>query len=231
MTGGLDPRPHPVNGWRAKGVERPLPTLVKPVTGQTEAIEVVPKEPLRPGVYSFHIPGANIVFSVRFWEIKTDDFCVDEYVPFGLTEYRRCSDSPVEKRQGRESRLTSLVQEGRRHSQARNWKAAEKNYKEVLELDGENFEAHGQLGAIYVGLGDFEKSKFYSQRAINLRPDHPNPYYNMACAYARLGETEAAISLLRQAVAKGFKDFEWMKKDPDLESIHHDRRFKSLSGG
>ena len=31
-------------------------------------------------------------------------------------------------------------------------------------------------------------------------------------------------------MAKGFKDFEWMRKDPDLESIHGDPRFKALEG-
>jgi hypothetical protein len=40
-----------------------------------------------------------------------------------------------------------------------------------------------------------------------------------------------ALALLKQAVAKGFKDFDWMKRDPDLESIRNDPRFQSLSGG
>jgi len=46
-----------------------------------------------------------------------------------------------------------------------------------------------------------------------------------------MGETEMALALLKQAVAKGFKDFDWMKRDPDLESIRNDPRFQSLSGG
>lgn len=33
-----------------------------------------------------------------------------------------------------------------------------------------------------------------------------------------------------QAVAKGFKDFEWMRKDPDLQSTREDPRFKALGG-
>lgn len=49
--------------------------------------------------------------------------------------------------------------------------------------------------------------------------------------YARMGEAEEAITLLKQAVAKGFKDLGWMRKDPDLESIRNDPPFKSLTGG
>jgi hypothetical protein len=40
-----------------------------------------------------------------------------------------------------------------------------------------------------------------------------------------------AGALLEQARAKGFNDFEWMKRDPDLESIRTDPRFQSLSRG
>jgi len=42
-------------------------------------------------------------------------------------------------------------------------------------------------------------------------------------------ETERAIALLKQAVAKGFKDLDWMRRDPDLELVRHDPRFQSLS--
>lgn len=66
---------------------------------------------------------------------------------------------------------------------------------------------------------------------MNLRPDDYRPYYNMACTYARMGDTERAIALLKQAIAKGFKDFEFMRSGPGLESIRHDSRFKSLSNG
>jgi hypothetical protein len=33
-----------------------------------------------------------------------------------------------------------------------------------------------------------------------------------------------------RAVAKEFKDFEWMRKNPNLESIREDPRFRSLGG-
>jgi hypothetical protein len=46
-----------------------------------------------------------------------------------------------------------------------------------------------------------------------------------------MGETDRAIALLKQAVAKGFKDFDWMRRDADLESIRKDQRFVSLNGG
>jgi hypothetical protein len=40
-----------------------------------------------------------------------------------------------------------------------------------------------------------------------------------------------AVALLEHASARGFNDFEWMKRDPDVESIRNDPRFQRLSGG
>lgn len=242
-------RREPVNAWvEAENPAWSLPILVKPVAGQTEAIEVVPKEHFSPGVYSFQIrgAGAQITFSVRHTDIQMNNLCFDEHIiKLWQREYRRCSENSIQRQQGgsraapqsvpthprEDTQLASLIQEGWSHYQAKNWEAAEKAYREVLAQDPENYEANGQLGSIYLKLGDYGKSIFHTREAMNLRPDDPNPYYNMACVYARTGEPDRAITFLRQAVAKGFKDFAWMKRDPDLESIRNDPRFKALTSG
>lgn len=238
----------PVNKWGAENSGQPLPILMKPVKGYNEAVEIVPKGPLEPGVYSLRTLGNAYAFSVRFSDINNDNFCVDMYADsigavLGAASYRPCAaapqaqpsqrqvDSPPTKgTPGRQNISTaSLIQDGRREYLAKNWKEAEAVYQRVLDQDRDNFEATAQLGTIYFKLSDFEKSKLYLQKAMNLRPDDWRPYYNAACNYALMGESDRAIALLKQAVAKGFKDFEWMRKDPDLESIRNDPRFQSLS--
>jgi hypothetical protein len=109
-----------------------------------------------------------------------------------------------------------------------NYQEEEKRYRDALERDSDKFEAHANLGRIYLRLQDFEKSIYHHRQAMNLRPDDPNAYYNTACTYAKTGETEKAIALLKQSVAKGFKDFDRMRKDSDLESIRNEPGFKSL---
>ena len=55
-------------------------------------------------------------------------------------------------------------------------------------------------------------------------------YYNLACAEARLGETEPAFAHLRTAIDKRPQAVDNAKDDPDLESLRTDARFDELLG-
>ena len=44
--------------------------------------------------------------------------------------------------------------------------------------------------------------------------------YNMACAYAQLRQTEAAITCLEAVLENGFEDMKGMRSDPDLQPAH-----------
>jgi len=46
-----------------------------------------------------------------------------------------------------------------------------------------------------------------------------------------LGEVRMAVDALRHSVAAGLEDYEWMKRDPDLESIRGDKEFVALLEG
>ena len=61
-----------------------------------------------------------------------------------------------------------------------------------------------------------------------LLPQLSTPHYNIACAYARLGQTEEALKSLTTCVEKGFKNPAHMRSDEDLESLHADKRFDAL---
>ena len=52
--------------------------------------------------------------------------------------------------------------------------------------------------------------------------------YNLAAAQARQGKTDAAFDSLNKAVALGFASEAIAARDPDLESLHGDARFKPL---
>lgn len=50
-------------------------------------------------------------------------------------------------------------------------------------------------------------------------PNDPAMLYNLACARARLGETDEAARALLRAFRAGFRDIEHLRSDPDLESL------------
>ena len=69
-----------------------------------------------------------------------------------------------------------------------------------------------------------------------LEPDRP-VYYNMACAYALLGDTTRALELLRRELEENHftpgslaRQKRWAKGDPDLANLWDDARFLKLVG-
>ena len=63
---------------------------------------------------------------------------------------------------------------------------------------------------------------------IKLRPDAPGPFYNLACAQARLNLKTQALQSLEQAARNGYSDDEHMQTDSDLESLRDDPAFAKL---
>lgn len=52
--------------------------------------------------------------------------------------------------------------------------------------------------------------------------------YNVACGYALTDEAERALDWLEISVEKGYNDFDHMRKDPDLDSLRGNKRYKRL---
>ena len=53
--------------------------------------------------------------------------------------------------------------------------------------------------------------------------------YDIACAYAVLGEKKNALDWLEKAVALGWKDLVHLEKDSDLDSLRSEERYKKLT--
>lgn len=66
------------------------------------------------------------------------------------------------------------------------------------------------------------------RRIVQLSPTDPQAHYQLACDYALLHQSEQAIHALRKAVELGYRDFQVIRKNRDLESIRKDPRFRQL---
>ena len=60
--------------------------------------------------------------------------------------------------------------------------------------------------------------------------DEPQPSYEIAVLYARLGETAAALNHLNEAAHRHMSRSLWMNTDPELESLRSDKRFQEIAG-
>lgn len=75
---------------------------------------------------------------------------------------------------------------------------------------------------------DFAKSAALFAQAIAQGDHDPSTYYNAACAFALIGQSEKAFQLLESAIAQGWSDAEHLQKDSDFNSLHADPRWTKL---
>ncbi len=73
--------------------------------------------------------------------------------------------------------------------------------------------------------GEYAKAKEILADAHERYPEGGGILYNLACAEARLGEHDAALAHLSQAVSRESQFAEYAKTDDDLVSIRDDPRF------
>jgi len=60
-------------------------------------------------------------------------------------------------------------------------------------------------------------------------PDVAAAYYNTACLHAAAGRKLEAVTALERAVFLGFRDFDWIFKDKDLDPIRGEEGYKKLT--
>jgi predicted esterase len=90
-------------------------------------------------------------------------------------------------------------------------------YMELLREVGQLFEEK-----------KYEEAATVCRKIIEMTPEHPDGYYNLACAMARLGKSDEAFANLTKAVKYGYSEPEHLKLDPDLESLRTNPQFDGL---
>lgn len=79
------------------------------------------------------------------------------------------------------------------------------------------------LGDDYTRRGRFEEGLDIDQRLQQLLPEDPLVLYNLACSYSLTGQMKSASEALRSAIDRGYRDFDWLSEDPDLQDFRqHD---------
>jgi len=61
-----------------------------------------------------------------------------------------------------------------------------------------------------------------------MEPEDSSVLYNVACLYAKLGETDRAFEALEAALDVGTLHREWIERDPDLDPLRDHPRFAAV---
>ncbi|MEA3486803.1 MAG: tetratricopeptide repeat protein, partial [Thermodesulfobacteriota bacterium] len=91
------------------------------------------------------------------------------------------------------SGVDNLYQKALSYQQEGNLDKAGEEYINVLNIEPEQVFALNNLGVIYMSRGRNKNAEVLFKRAISLRSDYVNPYYNLACLYSQEGDIPHAL--------------------------------------
>jgi tetratricopeptide (TPR) repeat protein len=95
------------------------------------------------------------------------------------------------------------------------------NYRKAISIQPKYIQAMYGLVIVYSSSQEYAKALDVLQHIRQIQPGNSEVYYNIACIYAKQNMTNESISWLKQAIEKGFNNWDLIKKDPDLNNIRN----------
>jgi adenylate cyclase len=84
------------------------------------------------------------------------------------------------------------------------------------------------VGALFV-LGETERAKDWTRRALLVDPGNLNMTYNLGCGLIKAGELDWGLDLVEATVKATLRgNLNWIKNDNDLDAVRELPRFKQM---
>jgi len=101
--------------------------------------------------------------------------------------------------------------------------------EKLLRTEPDHGGALGFFVTALAVLGEADRAREWTKRAILFDPDNVRLHYNLACAMAKLGDADAAIDLLEGVAAKVNATWlAWMSVDSSLDPLRTHARFRAM---
>jgi tetratricopeptide (TPR) repeat protein len=98
----------------------------------------------------------------------------------------------------------------------------------LVRRDPDYVDALQLLGDHYTQRGRFAEGLHVDERLARLEPQNPLVFYNLACSYSLTDQFDHAAFALEKALQLGYRDFNWLAKDPDLKKFRQQPLYREL---
>ena len=110
-----------------------------------------------------------------------------------------------------------------------NLNMAIRSYQQTLAIQPNHIRTLNRMAGLHAGKDDYVQAIYFYERMIGIRADLKSAYYNIACLYAKQNETELSLDWLEKALDKGYKNWEQIHNDNDLQATRKTVRFKKIA--
>lgn len=123
-----------------------------------------------------------------------------------------------------------LIVHAIRNLRQKNWPETRKAFEELVLQEPENYTFWNYLATACHNLQDYEAAIEANLKVVEAPGFATRVLYNLACQYALTDQKDEAFESLHKAVRNGFRDFDYMNGDADLESLRDDERYRFPPG-
>jgi hypothetical protein len=120
------------------------------------------------------------------------------------------------------------IQDARALLQQQDYEGAERVLRAITGREPDDARAWAMLGSALNARQKWDDALAANLKACELDPSLVTPLYNVACSYARKGETDLAFEALARVHATHKMELTQIMADPDLASLKDDPRFAKL---
>ena len=112
--------------------------------------------------------------------------------------------------------VEDYLRQGERYYQTQEYDKALMTYTQALRFFKRDARLLNNIGIVMLAKGQPDKAVNYFRQSRSLSQDSVEPVYNLACAFARLGDSGQAVSYLKTACTMSPEARAWAARDPDL---------------
>ena len=121
-----------------------------------------------------------------------------------------------------------LYERGKQHHRGGRLNRAKMWYERALIADPGCVVALNNLGVLLIKGRNYPAAQTRFEKAIRLKPEYVDPFYNLVCLFALTDRPEQALRYLKRAISMHPEVKTWAKDDTDLEKLRNQPGFGKI---